>query len=95
MEKVFPYYVRRRYDCILWIQRIWNRVSIRIAYSVEVGFASLIVGSDGSTTCPVEAFIAILTVRILDFGTLHGWIAPGDEELEERARGTLGECGSV
>ena len=62
---------------------------------VEEGFASLIIGSDGSTTCPVEAFITILTVRIIGFGTLHGWIAPGDEELEERARGTLGECGSV
>ena len=64
-------------------------------HSVEVGFASMIIGSDGSTTCPVEAFISILTVRIIDFETLHGWIAPGDEELEERARVTLGECGSV
>ena len=64
-------------------------------HAVEVGFVSLIIGSDGSTTCPVEAFITILTVRIIGFGTLHGWIAPGDEELEERARGTLGECDSV
>ena len=62
---------------------------------VEVGFASLIIGWDGSKTFPVEAFITLLTVRIIGFGTLHGWIAPGDEELEERARGTLGECGSV
>jgi hypothetical protein len=64
-------------------------------HAVEVGFVSLIIGSDGSTTCPVEAFIAILTVRIIDFGILHGWIAPGIEELEERARVALGESSSV
>ena len=63
--------------------------------SVEVGVAVMIIGSDGSATCPVESFDTILTVRIIDFETLHGWIAPGDEELEERARGTLGECDSV
>jgi len=63
--------------------------------SVEVGLASLIIGSDGSTTRPVEELVSIRTVRIIDFGILQGWIAPGVEELEERARGTLGECGSV
>jgi len=56
--------------------------------SVEVGVAVMIIGS-------VEAFVTILTVRIIDFGILHGWIAPGIEELEERARVALGESSSV
>ena len=55
----------------------------------------MIIGSDGSTTCPVESFVTILTVRIIDLGILHGWIAPGIEELEERARVALGESSSV
>ena len=63
--------------------------------SVEVGVAVMIIGSDGSTTCPVESFVTILTVRIVDLGILHGWIAPGIEELEERARVALGESSSV
>ena len=63
--------------------------------SVEVGVAVVIIGSDGSTTCPVESFVTILTVRIIDFGILHGWIAPGIEDLEERTRVALGESSSV